>query len=231
MMKKDVKLALIDNSLDSSIYTPEEHWKSNFAVEWDSFKATQYQFPDLRTGQYTHVLLTGSEASILEREKWVDEEAKVIHKAIEEGIPILGSCYGHQLLAYALSGPSSVRRSQHPEVGWIPIQITRSSELLGEIRQAYSFSVHFDEVVSDNEDFHVLAYSEHCQVQAFQWKNKPVWGIQIHPEIDVPHARALLKNLISLKLKTTPLYEEALKMTPRDSGLVKHIVQGFIRSG
>ncbi len=229
-MKKDAKLALIDNSIDSSIYTPEEHWKPCLTIECHSFKATQNQFPDLSKGRYTHVLLTGSEASILEREEWVDAEVEVVHKAIEEGIPILGSCYGHQLLAFALFGPSSVRRSTHPEVGWISIQTKECSELLGESRQAYSFSIHFDEVVSDNENFHILAYSEHCQVQAFQWKSKPVWGIQIHPEIDVPHARALLKNLISLKLKTTPIYEEALKSTPRDSGLIKHIVQGFLSS-
>lgn len=229
-MKKDAKLALIDNSIDSSVYTPEEHWEPYLTIEWDSFKATQNQFPDLSKGQYTHVLLTGSEASILERKEWADAEVEVVHKAIEEGIPILGSCYGHQLLALALSGPSSVRRSTHPEVGWISIQIKECSELLGENRQAYSFSVHFDEVVSDNENFHILAYSEHCQVQAFQWKNMPVWGIQIHPEIDVPHARALLKNLILLNLKTTPIYEEALKMMPRDSGLIKHIVQGFLSS-
>jgi GMP synthase-like glutamine amidotransferase len=230
MMKKDAKLALIDNSIDSSIYTPEEHWKPYLTIEWDSFKATHNQFPDLSKGQYSHVLLTGSEASILEREEWVDAEVEVVHKAIEEGIPILGSCYGHQLLAFALSGPSSVRRSTHPEVGWISIQTKECSELLGESRQAYSFSIHFDEVVNDNENFHILAYSEHCQVQACQWKSKLVWGIQIHPEIDVPHARVLLKNLISLKLKTTPIYEEALKSTPKDSGLIKHIVQGFLSS-
>ncbi len=230
MMKKDAKLALIDNSIDSSIYTPEDHWKPYLTIEWDSFKATHNQFPDLSKGRYSHVLLTGSEASILEREEWVDAEVEVVHQAIEEGIPILGSCYGHQLLAFALSGPSSVRRSTHPEVGWISIQTKECSELLGESSQAYSFSIHFDEVVSDNENFHILAYSEHCQVQAFQWKSKPVWGIQIHPEIDVPHARALLKNLISLKLKTTPIYEEALKSTPRDSGLIKHIVQDFLSS-
>jgi GMP synthase-like glutamine amidotransferase len=230
MMKKDAKLALIDNSIDSSIYTPEEHWKPYLTIEWDSFKATYNQFPDLSKGLYSHVLLTGSEASILEREEWVDAEVEVVHKAIEEGIPILGSCYGHQLLAFALSGPSSVRRSTHPEVGWISLQTKEFSELLGESHQAYSFSIHFDEVVNDNENFHILAYSEHCQVQAFQWKSKPVWGIQIHPEIDIPHAQALLKNLISLKLKTTPIYEEALKSTPRDSGLIKHIVQGFLSS-
>jgi len=228
--KREVKLAFIDNSVDSSIYTPEEHWKPYFGVEWDSFKATKNHFPDFSSSEYTHLLLSGSEASILEREKWVYEEVQVIHEAVEKGIPVLGSCYGHQLLAFALFGPSSIRRSGHPEVGWIPIQIEKDCELLGKARQAYSFSVHFDEVVSGNGYLQILASSEHCQVQAFQWKDKPVWGIQIHPEINISNAKILLKNLISLGLKTMPFYEKALKSTPMDSGLIRQIVKGFLNA-
>jgi len=226
-----MNLAFIDNSIDSSVYNPEEHWKLYLDVEWDSFKATKSHFPDFSEGRYTHLLLTGSEASIIEREKWVLEEVEVIHEAIDKGIPILGSCYGHQLLAFALFGPPSVRRSKHPEVGWIPVQIKKDSEILGKKRQVHSFSVHFDEVVEVDGNLHVLASSQYCPIQAFQWKNKPVWGIQIHPEINVPHARTLLKNLISLNLKTSPVYEKALRSTPNDSGLIRQIVKGFLGLG
>jgi GMP synthase-like glutamine amidotransferase len=227
---KEVKLAFIDNSIDSSVYNPEEHWTPYLGVAWDGFKATKSQFPDFNQGGYTHLLLTGSEASIVEREKWVYEEAEVIRQAINKGIPTLGSCYGHQLLAFALFGPSSVRRSKHPEVGWIPIQIRKDSELLGEKKQAYSFSVHFDEVVDSSKEMQILASSPHCHVQAFQLKNRPAWGFQIHPEINVSHARILLKNLISLNLKTSSLFEKALKSRPRDSGLIRQIVKGFLRT-
>ncbi len=225
---KEVKLAFIDNSIDPSVYNPEEHWKSYLDVEWDGFKATKSQFPDFRQGGYTHLLLTGSEATILEREKWVYEEVEVIHEALNKGIPTLGSCYGHQLLAFALFGPSCVRRSEYPEVGWIPVQIKKDCELLGEKRQAYSFSVHFDEVVDSNRGMQILASSAHCHVQAFQLKDRPVWGFQIHPEINVSNAQTLLKNLISLKLKTSSFYEQALRSTPRDSGLIRQIVKGFL---
>ena len=225
---KELKLAFIDNSIDSSVYNPEEHWKPYLDVKWDGFKATKSQFPDFNQGGYTHLLLTGSEASIVERERWVYEEVEVIHDAIDKGIPILGSCYGHQLLAFALFGPSSVRRSNHPEVGWIPIQIKKDSEILGEKRQAYSFSVHFDEVVDSNRNLQILASSTHCHVQAFQIEDRPVWGFQIHPEINVSNARILLKNLISLKLKTSSFFEKALRSTPKDSGLIRQIVKGFL---
>jgi GMP synthase-like glutamine amidotransferase len=224
---KEVKLAFIDNSIDSSVYNPEEHWKQYLDVEWISFKATKSQFPDFNQGGFTHLLLTGSEASIVERERWVYEEVEVVQEAINKGIPTLGSCYGHQLLAFALFGASSVCRSKHPEVGWIPIQIKKNSELLGEKRQAYSFSVHFDEVVDSNRDLQILASSAHCHVQAFQLKDRPVWGFQIHPEINVSNARILLKNLISLNLKTSSFFEKALRSTPRDSGLIGQIVKGF----
>lgn len=227
---KEVKLAFIDNSIDSSVYNPAEHWRPYLDVEWDAFKATKSQFPDFSQGGYTHLLLTGSEASIVERERWVFEEAEVIREAIDKGIPTLGSCYGHQLLAFALFGPSSVRRSKNPEVGWIPIQIKKDSDLLGKKRKAYSFSVHFDEVVDSNRDLRILASSAYCYVQAFQFKDRPIWGCQIHPEINVSNARKLLKNLISLKLKTSSFFEKALRSTPKDSGLIRQIVKGFLSS-
>jgi len=230
--KKEVKVAFLNNSIDTSIYNPEEHWKPYLEAEledgWDSFKATKSHFPDLENG-YTHLLLTGSESSILERENWVYEEVELIQEAVERGLSILGSCYGHQLLVFALLGPSAVRRSIQPEVGWIPIQIKERSELLGEKRQAFSFSVHFDEVVNLSEAFLVLAFSSHCAVQAFQLKGRPIWGIQIHPEINISNAQKLLKNLIGLELNTTPIFENALKSDPKDSGLIHSIVKNFLK--
>jgi len=228
--KDELRLAFIDNSIDSSVYNPEEHWKPYLGIEWDSFKATKHQFPDFRKIKYTHLLLTGSEASIVIRDKWAEEEAEVIQEAVKRGIPVLGSCYGHQLLAYALLGPSSVRRSPLSEVGWIPVQIVRNSRILGKKRQAFSFSVHFDEVVNLNADFHILASTEHCQVQAFQVKDRPIWGLQIHPEISIQNARTLLKNLIALKLDNTSIFENALHSRPKDSGLIKQVAECFLNA-
>ena len=148
---------------------------------------------------------------------------------MEKGLSILGSCYGHQLLAYALLGHSAVQRSIQPEVGWIPIQIKENNELLGEKKQAFSFSVHFDEVVNLSETFLVLASSSHCPIQAFQLKGRPVWGIQIHPEINISNAKKLLRNLIGLELNNTPIFENALKSDPKDSSLIHGIVKNFLK--
>ncbi len=222
-----MKVAFIDNSIDSSIYNPQKHWKSYLRVEWDSFKAAESHFPDLKKG-YTHLILSGSEASIIERENWVYEEIEVVQDAVEKGLSILGSCYGHQLLAFALLGSASVQRCAQPEVGWIPVQIKVENELLGKKRSAYSFSSHFDEVVNLSDAFLVLASSKYCQIQAFQLKKRPIWGIQAHPEINISNAQIFLEKCISLNLETKPFFEKALESAPKDSGLIRSIVKSFL---
>lgn len=229
MEKKNIKIAIIDNSLDPSLYDPTTHWSTYLDVTWESFRAPEGLFPNLNNG-FSHLILTGSEASILERENWVHDEAEVVEEALEKDLSILGSCWGHQLLAFILCGPAHVRRSPRPEVGWIPIQIEQDSPFLGPRRRIFSFSIHFDEVVSLESDFDILASSKYCPVQAFQWKKRAVWGIQIHPEINIEEGKILLKNLTSLRSKTSPYFEEALKQRPKDSGLIHLLVRNFITS-
>ena len=227
-MKREIKLAIIDNSIDPSIYNPLAHWGASIDVEWEGFRASESQFPSL-SKEYTHLILTGSEASIVEREKWVYEEVEFVREAVDKGISVLGSCYGHQLLALALAGFDHVRRSPSPEVGWISIQIKEDDELLGRKGEAFSFTSHFDEVIHLGSDFHVLASSTYCPIQAFQFKSRPVWGIQIHPEINIEEGRKFLKKLVSLGLKTNPFFERALNTASRDSCLIKTIVKTFLR--
>ena len=226
--KKNIKLAVIDNSIDSEVYNPLEHWKPFLNSDWTSYKAIKNHLPRLQDG-YTHLLLTGSEASILERENWVYEEIEVVQQAIEKGISILGSCYGHQLLALALVGSTYIRRSERPEVGWISIDIKETNNILGPAKRAYAFSIHFDEVVNLGEPFLILASSENCRIQAFQWGKKPVWGIQIHPEIGVFSAQKFLKTLIDRNFANKSLFREILESKPRDSKLVYPVVKTFLK--
>ena len=225
--KRNIKLAIIDNSINSEIYNPLEHWSLFLNADWTSYKATKGHFPRIKDG-YTHLLLTGSEASILERENWVYEEIEVVQQAIEKGLSVLGSCYGHQLLALALAGSAHIKRSEKPEIGWIAIDIKETNNILGQKRRAYSFSIHFDKVVNLKEPFVILASSEHCQIQAFQLSEKPVWGIQIHPEIDVSSARKLLRTLIDQDLKNKAHFEKALESKQKDSKLIYPILETFL---
>jgi GMP synthase-like glutamine amidotransferase len=230
MTRENVRVAIIDNSIDPSVYKPVDHWRTFLSVPWEAFRASKSCFPDLDKG-YTHLILTGSETSILESESWVYEEVGVVQEALARGIPILGSCFGHQLLALALRGPAHVRRCPQPEVGWIPVTIKKKNGLLGDRAEAYAFSLHFDEVIGLDNDFLVLASTRSCRVQAFELKTKPAWGVQFHPEINIPAARELLENLIRLELKTSPLFGEVLRTRPQDSGLIRRIIRYFLAFG
>jgi hypothetical protein len=59
-------------------------------------------------------------------------------------------------------------------------------------------------------------------------KKRPIWGIQIHPEINIPNAQILLKKFRLLNLETKSFFEKALKSTPKDSGLIRRIVKRFL---
>jgi GMP synthase-like glutamine amidotransferase len=230
MNRKKIRVAIVDNSLNPSLYDPVSHWEAHLDVPWKAFRACEHKLPSLDEG-FTHLILTGSEASILQRDAWVGEEVELVKEAVDRELSVLGSCYGHQLLALALRSSSQVRRCPDPEVGWIPLRVHEENVLLGDRGVAFSFSVHFDEVVNLDDGFRVLASTEECPVQAFELKDKPVWGIQIHPEIDIAQGRELLRRLAALNLPSRLLYEKALRQSPRDSGLIREVVRNFLQGG
>jgi hypothetical protein len=82
--------------------------------------------------------------------------------------------------------------------------------------------------VNLSDAFLVLASSKYCQIQAFQLKKRPIWGIQFHPEINISNAQILLRKFSSLNLETKPFFEKALKSTPKDSGLIRRIVKNSL---
>ncbi|MEE9503010.1 MAG: type 1 glutamine amidotransferase [Candidatus Aminicenantaceae bacterium] len=229
-MTLEMNVAIIDNSINPSIYTPVAHWSAFLESKWRAFTAREHRFPNLDE-EFTHLILTGSESSILEREQWVNEEIELTLEAIERTIPVLGSCWGHQLLAVALAGPAYVQRSECPEIGWIPVRVTEDNTLMGQKGQVYVFSSHFDEVVGLGDDFRVFASSEKCQVHAFQWGINPVWGIQSHPEMSIPDAQHYLRENVSSRYEheSLDLYRRALDSTPKDTGMIHEVMRNFLR--
>jgi GMP synthase-like glutamine amidotransferase len=229
-MSKTAKVALIDNSIDPDVYRPVEHWSPFLNCVWESFTARDHKFPRWTDG-FTHVILTGSEASILEMAPWALEEAEWIREGLDRGLAFLGSCWGHQLLAYVLSGPGHVRRCSRPEIGWIPIRVVAPGGPLGDPGTAYSFSLHFDEAVEMGPRFEVLAETDVCRIQAFQSRDGRILGLQIHPEINPRQGRRLLADLIRKGFAGADRMAEALKSQPRDSGLAARIVADFLEAG
>lgn len=226
-MNKEPSVAIIDNSIFPDLYKPVDHWKKYLPVPFKSFRAAEGQLPDLGDG-FTHIIITGSEASIIERDNWVQQEVDFIQQAFRRRLALLGSCYGHQLLALSLLGDAHVRRCPQPEIGWIKIKASQPHELFGKKKEFYSFSIHFDEVFDLKPPFFALAKTEICPIQAFEMKGERVWGIQFHPEINVEEARIFLKELILRGWPNQHLFARALRMETRDSGVINSVISFFL---
>jgi GMP synthase-like glutamine amidotransferase len=221
------RIAIIDNSIDPEVYRPVAHWTRWLGEGGIAFEARSGRLPRLEDG-FSHLILTGSEASILERAPWAEEEVVLVREALDRGLAILGSCYGHQLLALAIGGPGCVRRCREPEIGWLPIEIVADDPLMGPPGAALVFNLHFDEVADPEGRLTALARTPVCPIHAFRYGNRPVWGVQSHPEIDPEDGRALLAAELERGYPGGDRLALALRSAPRDDGLIRPIVAAFL---
>jgi GMP synthase (glutamine-hydrolysing) len=143
---------------------------------------------------FSHLILSGSEASAAEDRPWTGPLEAVTRRAIDAGLPVLGICYGHQFLARALLGREHVRRAAVPEFGWIRPSL-RPNPLFEGIEDLLAMVSHFDEVHGLTSEFQVLGASPDCAVHAFQYRDLPVWGVQFHPEYGPAEADAIFRIL------------------------------------
>lgn len=142
---------------------------------------------------YSGIFVSGSGASVCAPSPWVDAAAGLLRDAAEREVPVLGVCFGHQLLPYALFGPSHVRRTPTPELGWVEIERTVDHPLLEGFDPRFTaFESHRDEVLLVDDELDVLARNADCAVQAFQVRGLPHYGVQFHPEMGLGEIEALI---------------------------------------
>jgi GMP synthase (glutamine-hydrolysing) len=119
--------------------------------------------------------------------------------ALEAGIPILGICLGHQLLAHWLGGEVKPGRW---EVGWLPVTVNGAGSadpLLSGLGQSFhAFLWHGDQVTKLPNEAVLLASTEQCPVQAYRLRDRPVWGVQFNPQYDPVIAETVIRAATSL---------------------------------
>jgi len=227
MSRLPVRLLIIDNALDHTLYRPVEHWRRLTEHPCEHVHAPSGA-PLPEPGAHDHVILTGSEDSITRLAPWAEAELAWLRRAVALGVRVLGSCWGHQLIARALGGPGCVRRAARPELGWIRVDVSAGGGLMPE-GSFEAFSSHFDEVVAGSHpELRVLASTPACAVHALRWGELPCWGIQAHPEIDPESGRGFLAAGGSRWPEAAPLFAEALRQPVRDSGSAAELVRRFL---
>ena len=148
-------------------------WLREHGTQVETFRIDlEEQLPD--PTDYGLVVSLGSEfAAFDDHLPFVTREAELMRGALDADVPILGLCFGGQMLARVLG--AQVSRSEESEIGWLPVR-SKDPELVPE---GPWFQWHFD-VFDAPPGAEVIAETDLCP-QAFVWGRS--LGLQFHPEV------------------------------------------------
>lgn len=178
------------------------------------------------------VVLTGSHDMVTDRLPWSERLAAWLPGLIERGIPTLGICYGHQLLAHALGGEVADNPAGR-EFGTIPLDLApaaASDPLLGVLaaRPAPEVQVcHTQSVIRLPDGARRLASSDRDANEAFRM-GEAAWGVQFHPEFDAEVVRTYIREY-STRLTAEGQDPEALAAGVHDTPVGDAILRQFMR--
>jgi GMP synthase (glutamine-hydrolysing) len=148
--------------------------------------------PDPRA--FAGAVVTGSSAMVTDRAAWSERTAEWLREVVAVGVPLLGICYGHQLLAHALGG--TVENSpQGRHIGTVDITLTEEAQddpLFGGFASVLHVPVsHRQSVIALPEGARRLAITARDPNHAFAI-GMHAWGVQFHPEFDADIVRGYI---------------------------------------
>ncbi|HKP95966.1 MAG TPA: glutamine-hydrolyzing GMP synthase [Fibrobacteria bacterium] len=142
---------------------------------------------------FSGLILSGGPSSVY------DAEAPTVGAAVlDAGLPILGLCYGHQLICDKLGG--KVERGSVHEFGPADFHPDRSHPLFaGMSETSIVWMSHGDEVKKLPEGFHRIGFTADCGLAAVADEARKIYGLQFHPEVThSEEGMAIFKNFLGL---------------------------------
>jgi GMP synthase (glutamine-hydrolysing) len=146
-------------------------------------------------GQFSGVVITGSHCMVTDHLPWSETLAVWLERAVRAGMPVLGICYGHQLLAYALGGEvgDNPRGSEYGTTTIHLLPPAINDPLLEDTTGQFIAQVcHKQTVLRLPPGAVLLAKSDKDDCQVFVLDN--AWGLQFHPEFDAEVMRAYIQH-------------------------------------
>lgn len=142
---------------------------------------------------YKGIILSGGPSSVRE-----EKSLKCDPGIFDLGVPILGICYGHQLIANSLGG--FVEAGQVREYGHANVHFAEKKALFeGMEDNEVVWMSHFDQVNRVPDSFEVVAESSDCPIAAMADYERNIFGVQFHPEVThTEHGKTILENFVAL---------------------------------
>ncbi len=179
---------------------------------------------------FAGTIITGSAAMVTERHDWSERSAAWLRDAAQDGMPLFGICYGHQLLAHALGGEvgdnpagremGTIDLELHPHAGQDPL-------FAGLPERFPAQATHLQTVLRVPEGATVLARSSQDHVHAFRWGDR-AWGVQFHPEFSATHMRGYVnarRDALSREGRCPKGVARGVSATPQ----ARHVLRRFVR--
>jgi GMP synthase (glutamine-hydrolysing) len=173
------------------------------------------------------VMVTGSHSMVSDMEDWSEKTAAWIKEYVETGKPLLGICYGHQLLAHALGGKVEYHKDGM-EAGTVEILLkdVQDDALFKDMPKKFpAHAVHSQTVTRLPDGAECLAYNDFEPHHAFRY-GRSAWGVQFHPEFSAD----VMKDYISMsseKLKSQHKNPDDILKTVRETPQAESLLSRF----
>ena len=119
----------------------------------------------LSARSFSGIVVLGSDASVNDPLPWIERELRLVRDAVACDVPVLGHCFGGQLLARALG--ATVQKSPWPHIGWARLRVTPAAKsLFGSNAQVLTFNWHY-ETFSIPQGATRTLFGEHCLNKGF----------------------------------------------------------------
>ena len=195
--------------IDPSLKTPEIESYNKLALK--SPVKTSYHLPAIQStksmvesmNNILGIILLGSAASVHDDFEWMKDIELVLKKAIDNKIPILGICFGHQLIGKIFGGKIDFLWGSKKKIGIRKVKINRNS-LLKDSWEDYLIYSHNEGVVSCPKNFSIFGSSTMVATEAMSHNYLPIWSFQSHIESSKDFAERIGVNQKDFE-KTRPL--------------------------
>lgn len=136
----------------------------------------------LNSADVKGIVLLGSLSSVNEGLTWQKELGSVLNPFIENKIPLLGLCFGHQFIAHHFGGSVEyVFKDQKKHLGFREVFL-KENTLWGASTQGKLYVSHNEQVITVPKNFDVSATSPEIKIDGLSHQTLPIWSFQSHPE-------------------------------------------------